>query len=153
MIMRKYSYGKQYEQLLQAAELIEEDILQPKQFHITRFASSECRVYETMMRDWSTLYELHEQDSIVNALTGGDLSARTRHNINSQQETDAGNNGTLQIEESKSVDFVCKLVGLIDIYNIIVKASVFVQNVDKYPWEYDNAIRRLQECLNNYATL
>ncbi|CAF1422202.1 unnamed protein product [Rotaria sordida] len=82
MIMRKYSYGKQYEQLLETAELIEEDILQPKQFHITRFVSSECRVYETMMRDWSTLYELHEQDSIVNAITGSDLSARTRHNIN-----------------------------------------------------------------------
>ncbi|CAF5068881.1 unnamed protein product, partial [Rotaria sp. Silwood1] len=118
-----------------------------------KFLCSECRVYETMMRDWSTLYELHQQDSIVNALTVGDLSARTRHNINSQQETGADDNGTLQIEEIKSVDFVCKLVGLIDIYNIIVKASVFVQNVDKYPWKYDDAIRRLQECLNNYARL
>ncbi|CAF1350509.1 unnamed protein product [Rotaria sordida] len=73
--------------------------------------------------------------------------------VNSQQETGGGDNGALQIEEIKSVDFVCKLVGLIDIYNIIVKASVFVQNVDKYPWEYDDAIRRLQECLNNYARL
>jgi hypothetical protein len=34
-----------------------------------------------------------------------------------------------------------------------VKTSIFVQNVDKYPWEYDDAIRRLQESLNNYATL
>ena len=97
MIMRKYSYGKQYEQLLETAELIEEDILQPKQFHTTRFVSSECRVYETMMRDWSTLYELHEQDSIVNALADGDVSARTRHNINSQQETSADDNGTLKV--------------------------------------------------------
>ena len=97
MIMRKYSYGKQYEQLLETAELIEEDILQPKQFHVTRFVSSECRVYETMMRDWSTLYELHEQDSIVNALTSGDLSSRTRHSIKSQHEIDTGDNGTLKV--------------------------------------------------------
>lgn len=59
----------------------------------------------------------------------------------------------LQIEEIKSVDFVCKLVGLIDIYNIIVKASLFVQHVNRYPWEYDDAIQHLQECLNNYARL
>lgn len=97
MIMRKYSYGKQYEQLIETAELLEEDILQPKQFHVTRFVSSERRVYETMMRDWSTLYELHEQDSIVNALTGGDVSARTRHSINPQQETDTGDNSSLKV--------------------------------------------------------
>ena len=36
---------------------------------------------------------------------------------------------------------------------MIVKASVFVQHVNKYPWEYDDAIRHLQECLNNYAKL
>jgi hypothetical protein len=48
------------------------------------------------------------------------------------------------MEEIKSVDFVCKLVGLIDIYNIIVKQS---------PWEYDHAIRQLQESLNNYVRL
>jgi len=64
-IMSKYSYGKQYEQLLETAELLEENILQPKHFHVTRFVSSECRVYETMMRDWKTFYELHEQESIV----------------------------------------------------------------------------------------
>jgi hypothetical protein len=57
------------------------------------------------------------------------------------------------MEEIKSVDFVCKLVGLIDIYNIIVKPSVFVQHVNKYPWEYDDAIRHLQESLNNYVRL
>jgi hypothetical protein len=84
-MVSEYSYGKQYEQLLETAELIEEDILQPKQFHTTRFVRSEPRVYETMMRDWLTFYELHEQDSILNALTGGDLSTRTRHSINSEQ--------------------------------------------------------------------
>ena len=25
--------------------------------------------------------------------------------------------------------------------------------MNKYPWEYDDAIRHLQECLNNYARL
>lgn len=100
MIMKKYSYGKQYEQLLETAELLEEDILQPKQFHVTRFVSSELRVYETMMRDWSTFYELNEQDSIVNALTGGDLSARTRHSTISQEEAAAGSNGTLKVSDN-----------------------------------------------------
>lgn len=57
------------------------------------------------------------------------------------------------MEEIKSVDFVCKLLGLVDIYSIIVQASLFVQHVNKYPWEYDDAVRHLQECLNNYARL
>ena len=57
------------------------------------------------------------------------------------------------MEDIKSVDFVCKLLGLIDIYKMIVKTSLFVQQVNKYPWEYDDAIQHLQESLNNYATL
>ena len=97
MIMKKYSHGKQYEQLLETAESIEQDILQPKQFHTTRFVSSECRVYETMMRDWSTFYELHEQDSTVNALLGGDLSTRSRYNTNLQLETGVDDNGILKV--------------------------------------------------------
>ena len=55
------------------------------------------------------------------------------------------------MEEIKSVDFVCKLLGLTDIYKLIVKASLFVQNVNKYPWEYDDAMHYLKESLNNYA--
>jgi len=51
MIMRRYAYGKQYEELLETAELFQEDILQPKQFHAIRFVSSERRIYETIMRD------------------------------------------------------------------------------------------------------
>lgn len=58
--MNRHSYGKQYEQLLETVELLGEDVLQPKQFHATHFVSSECRVYETLMRDWLTLYELNE---------------------------------------------------------------------------------------------
>ncbi len=107
-IMKKYSYGKQYEQLLETAELLEENILQPKHFHVTRFVSSECRVYETMMRDWTTFYELHEQESIVNAFTGGDLSTRTRHSINAQQETGADNNGSLKV--SFNLNFAINII-------------------------------------------
>ncbi len=59
----------------------------------------------------------------------------------------------LKIEEIKSVDFVCKLFGLIDAYKILVKTSLFVQNVSIYPWEYDDAIHDLKECLNSYAGL
>jgi hypothetical protein len=51
------------------------------------------------------------------------------------------------------VDFVCKLIGLNDIYNILVRASMSVQQVNKYPWEYDDSIRYLQKCLNGYSKL
>lgn len=51
------------------------------------------------------------------------------------------------------MDFVCTLLGLTDVYRIIVKTSLFVQNVRKYPWEYDSAIHDLKKCLNNYAQL
>ena len=86
LVMRKYSYGKQYEEFLETAESLEEAVLQPKQFHATRFASSECRVYETWIRDWLTFYELNEKESVADALTSSDLSARTRHNIRAQNE-------------------------------------------------------------------
>ncbi|CAF5144346.1 unnamed protein product, partial [Rotaria sp. Silwood1] len=86
ILMKKYSYRKQYEHLLRAAELLEEQILQPKQFHVTRFVRSELRVYETVLRDWTTLYYLQEQDCVINSLAGGDVSARTRRNIHTEYE-------------------------------------------------------------------
>jgi hypothetical protein len=116
LIMKKYSYGKQYEQLLETAELIEEDILQPKPFHVTRFVSSEYRVYETMMRDWLTFYELHEQDSIVNALTGGALSTRTRHNVNAQQKTDDDN---VSLKVSYNLNFAINRIASLFLYFIV----------------------------------
>ncbi len=91
-IMKKYSYGKSYEHLLEAAELVEEQILQPKQFHITRFVQSELRVYETVLRDWSTLYYLQEQDNVINSLAGGNVSARTRRNIDTEYKAGDSNN-------------------------------------------------------------
>lgn len=100
LIMRKYSYGKQYEQFLETAELLEEDVLQPKQFHATRFVSSECRVYETLIRDWLTFYELHEKESIVNALTSGDLSRRTRLNIKAQNEIGVDSVSSLKVSNN-----------------------------------------------------
>ncbi|CAF3865241.1 unnamed protein product, partial [Adineta steineri] len=77
-LMRKYSYGKQYEILLETAQYLGEDILAPKQFHTTRFVSSERRVYETVLRDWRSLYEVQEEEDQLNALLYGDVSARTR---------------------------------------------------------------------------
>ncbi|CAF3767738.1 unnamed protein product [Rotaria sp. Silwood1] len=152
-IMKKYSYGKSYEHLLEAAELVEEQILQPKQFHITRFVQSELRVYETVLRDWSTLYYLQEQDSVINSLAGGNVSARTRRNIDTEYKAGDSDNVSYKHEDIKSVDFVCKLIGLNDIYNILVRASMSVQQVNKYPWEHDDSIRYLQKCLNGYSKL
>jgi hypothetical protein len=57
------------------------------------------------------------------------------------------------LEEIKSSDFVCKLIGLNDIYKILVTASLSVQKVNKYPWEYDDSIEYLKEHLTKYGTL
>ncbi|CAF4208097.1 unnamed protein product [Rotaria sp. Silwood2] len=149
-LMKKYSYGKQYEHLLGADELFEEQILQPKQFHVTRFVQSELRVYETVLRDWTTLYYLQEQDCVMNSLAGGDVSARTRRNIHAEYEARDRDNFSYKHDNIKSVDFVCKLIGLNDIYNILVRASMSVQQVNKYAWEHDDSIRYLQKCLNEY---
>ena len=93
----KYSYGKQYEHLLEAADLVEEQILEPKQFHVTRFVQSELRVYETVLRDWTTLYCLQEQDCVINSLAGGDISARTRRNIYTECEAGDTDNFSYRI--------------------------------------------------------
>ena len=49
-----------------------------------------------MMRDWSTFYELHEQDSTVNALFGDHLSTGTRYNTNLQLEAGVDDNEILK---------------------------------------------------------
>ena len=87
-LMKKYSYGKQYELLLEVAQLIEEEILQPKSFHATRFVSSQLRVYETALRDWSTFYHLQEEEDETVALNHGDISTRTSHKTSAQQMDD-----------------------------------------------------------------
>ena len=76
--MRKYSHGKQYEILLETAQYLGEDILAPKQFHATRFVSSERRIYETVLRDWRSLHEIQEEEDQLNALSHGDVCTRTR---------------------------------------------------------------------------
>jgi hypothetical protein len=98
---------------LEAAELIEEQILQPKQFHVTRFVQSELCVYETLLRDWSTLYYLQEQDSVVNSLAGGDLSTRTRRNIDAQHEAGGGDNVSYKVRCSQNFSSTESLVSLI----------------------------------------
>jgi hypothetical protein len=40
-----------------------------------------------------------------------------------------------------------------DIYKIFVTASLSVQQVNKYPWEYDDSIEYLKECLTQYGAL
>jgi hypothetical protein len=87
-LMKKYSYGKQYELLLEASEVIEEEILQPKSFHAIRFVSSQLRVYETMLRDWSTFYYLQEEEDKTMTFNHGDVSARTRQKVSVQQTGD-----------------------------------------------------------------
>ena len=78
-LMQKYSHGKQYEVLLKTAEHLAEDILAPKQFHTTRFVSSERRVYYTILRDWKSLNEIQEGENTLQAFSQGDVSNRTRH--------------------------------------------------------------------------
>jgi hypothetical protein len=40
-----------------------------------------------------------------------------------------------------------------DIYKILVTASLSVQQVNKYPWEYDDTIEYLKERLTKYGAL
>ena len=86
--MKKYSYGKQYEFFIQAAEEVQEDILQSKQFHVTRFVSSQLRVYETILKNWKTLYVLQEKNDVNMALSYGDICTRTRQKLDAQQKPD-----------------------------------------------------------------
>ncbi|CAF3669590.1 unnamed protein product [Rotaria sp. Silwood1] len=152
-VMKKYSYGKRYEFLIQAAEEIQEDILQPKQFHVTRFVSSQLHVYETILRNWKTLYVLQEKDDVNMALGHGDISTRTRQKLDAQQKPGDKDVDSIASRQIKSFDFVCTLIGLYDIYSILVEASLSVQQINKYPWEYDYSIEYLQERLTKYEEL
>jgi hypothetical protein len=96
-LMSKYSYGKQYELLLEAAKLTDDEILQPKSFHVTRFVSSQLRVYETMLRDWSTFYHLQEEEDTIMAFNHGDVSRRTRQKVSAQQKLGGEEVGSAQV--------------------------------------------------------
>ncbi|CAF1319093.1 unnamed protein product [Rotaria sordida] len=118
-MMKKYSYGKH----------------------------SQLRVYETILRNWKTLYVLQEKDDVNMALSHGDISTRTRQKLDAQQKPGDKNVDSVTSRQIKSLDFVCTLLGLYDIYSILVEASLSVQQVNKYPWEYDYSIEYLQERL------
>ncbi|CAF1464419.1 unnamed protein product, partial [Didymodactylos carnosus] len=136
-LMKKYSYEKQYELLLEASDVTEEEILQPKSFHTTRFVSSQLRVYETMFRDWSTFYYLQEEEDKIMTFNHGNVSTRTRQKVSVQQTGDK-DTGSIKLEEIKSSDFV---------------SSLSVQQVNRYPWEYDDSIEYLKERLTEYGIL
>jgi hypothetical protein len=167
-LMKKYSYGKQYEILLETAHYLGENILAPKQFHKTRFVSSERRVYETVLRDWRSLHEIQEEEDQLNALPHGDVSTRTRraHAVSHQGDGDdvtfkVSSKAKIlieylwilffQLDDISSIDFVGKLLGLNDIYSLLVKSSMSVQMVNTFPWEYTRALEKLKKSLSAYA--
>ena len=45
-----------------------------------------------------------------------------------------------QLEDISSIDFVGKLLGLNDIYTLLVKSSMSIQMVNNFPWEYTCAL-------------
>ncbi|CAF4692273.1 unnamed protein product [Rotaria sp. Silwood2] len=70
------------------------------------------------------------------ALYHGDISTRTRQKLDAQQKPGDKNVDSVAWGQIKSFDFVCTLIGLYDIYSILVEALLSVQQVNKYPWEY-----------------
>ncbi|CAF1396978.1 unnamed protein product, partial [Rotaria sordida] len=87
------------------------------------------------------------------ALSDGDISTRTRQKLAAQQKPGDKDVDSVTSRQIKSLDFVCTLLGLYDIYSILVEASLSVQQVNKYPWEYDYSIEYLQERLTKYEEL
>jgi hypothetical protein len=57
----------------------------------------------------------------------------------------------LQLEDISSIDFVGKLLGLNDIYSLLVKSSMSIQKVNNFPWEYMFALEKLKKSLSAYA--
>jgi hypothetical protein len=56
-----------------------------------------------------------------------------------------------QFEDISSIDFVGKLLGLNDIYSILVESSMSVQKVSSFPWEYTSSIEKMKTSLASYA--
>jgi hypothetical protein len=56
-----------------------------------------------------------------------------------------------QLDDISSIDFVGKLLGLNDIYSLLVKSSMSIQMVNNFPWEYTCALEKLKKSLSAYA--
>ncbi|CAF4387787.1 unnamed protein product [Rotaria sp. Silwood2] len=61
------------------------------------------------------------------ALYHGDISTRTRQKLDAQQKPGDKNVDSVAWGQIKSFDFVCTLIGLYDIYSILVEALLSVQ--------------------------
>ena len=57
----------------------------------------------------------------------------------------------MQLEDISSIDFVGKLLGLNDIYSLLVKSSMSIQMVNNFPWEYTFTLEKLKKSLSAYA--
>ena len=57
----------------------------------------------------------------------------------------------MQLEDISSIDFVGKLLGLNDIYSLLVKSSMSIQMVNTFTWEYTCALEKLKKSLSVYA--
>ena len=57
----------------------------------------------------------------------------------------------MQLEDISSIDSVGKLLGLNDIYSLLVKSSMFIQMVNNFPWEYTFTLEKLKKSLSAYA--
>ena len=54
-VMKSIRMVNSMNSFIQVVEGVQEDILQPKQFHTTRFVCSQLCLCETVLRNWKTL--------------------------------------------------------------------------------------------------
>ena len=159
VLMTKYSYGKQYEIVLETCAIAWWRYISFGAISHNRFCvSSERRVYETILRDWWSLHQLQEEDDQLNALSQGEVCTRTRraqvvsheraHNRIPKVTPKAKISIEYlwvffwQLEGLSWIDFLGKLLELNDIYSLFVQSSMSIQTVNNCPWECTFTLER-----------
>ena len=101
---RHFNWGKNYEQLVEACQILGQELANPVMYSATRFASSVRKVYMNFRKDYAAI--VHCLERTKTEMRDGD--SRSRQKAAEAEQL---------LNYICNVKFVLRLSGLIDIYD------------------------------------
>ena len=133
MVYNDHNYGKNYEELRDISIALDVHFSELKKFSKTRFANHAKKVFLSTYQDLVIIIRHYE------------IIKRNNSDSRYKEQRDKGEHAQLMLNKIKNKEFILKLAGLVDIYNIFSELVSELQIVNVLPFERLYNFRRCNE--------
>ena len=133
MVYNDHNYGKNYEELRDISIALDINFSELKKFSKTRFANHAKKVFLSTYQDLVIIIQHYE------------MIKRNNTDSRYKEQRDKGDHAQFMLNKIKNKEFILKLAGLVDIYNIFSELVSELQIVNVFPFERLDNFRRCNE--------